>query len=338
MHRRSFLATTAALPLGAVGLTACQQQGSPAGPATAPAGEKATIGMSYIPNIQFAPFYTGDVKGVFAGQGVTPTLRHHGAQEGLFTALTAGQEDFLIAAGDELMVAREQGMDLVAIASYFRAFPVTLIVKDDSPIRTTADLAGRTVGLPGKYGESWYGLRVALADAGLTEQQVKVTEIGYTQQAALTTGKVDAVVGYANNDLVQFGLAGVPVRRIDLAPSVPLLSISLVTLRSTLQAKKALCTKVADALVASIEKVVADPAGAIEDAKKYVPTLAQEQQQKAARATLDATIPLWAPDGKASGRFDLAQWQAMSAFMAQQGLTKAPVDPASAVALDVVSR
>ena len=37
------------------------------------------------------------------------------------------------------------------------------------------------IGVPGKYGESWFGLQVALRSAGLTESDVKITEIGYTQ-------------------------------------------------------------------------------------------------------------------------------------------------------------
>ncbi|GAB3703161.1 ABC transporter substrate-binding protein [Mariniluteicoccus flavus] len=334
MHRRSLLAASAGLV--AAGLAGCGTSG-PAAP-TAPDAQKATIGLSYIPNIQFAPFYTADVDGMFARRGVQATLRHHGANEGLFTAIAGGQEDFLIAGGDELLQAREQGMDLVAVASYYRAYPVTLIVKDSSPIRTPTDLAGRTVGLPGRYGESWFGLRVALAGAGLTEERVKVLEIGYTQQAALTTDKVDAVVGFSNNDVVQFGLAGVGVRQVPLAPQIPLVSISLLTTRANLTGKPDLVRQVADGMVDGIEAVRSDPARAVEVAKKHVPTLAVEQQRTAARATLDATLPLWVPGGRASGRLDPAQWQAMSRFMADQGLTKAPVDPAAAVAPDVVSR
>lgn len=339
MHRRTLLTASAALPLAA-GLAACQQDrpGPARTGAPTPGGTRTTIGLSYIPNIQFAPFYTGVATGAFAARGVAPQLRHHGGNEGLFTALASGAEQFVIAGGDEMVQARDQGMDLVAVASYYRAYPVTILVKEASPIRTPADLAGRSVGVPGRYGETWFGLRVALADAGLGEDRVRVTEIGYTQQAALTTDKVDAVVGFSNNDAVQFALAGVGVRQVPLAPTVPLVSIALVTTRAVLERDRALARGVAESLLGGIEHVVADPAAAIEHAKQYVPTLAQEQQRTAARATLDATLPLWVPGGRASGRLDPDQWQAMTAFMAAQGLTRTQVDPTSAVALDVATR
>ena len=40
-------------------------------------------------------------RGILAGQGLAPTLRHHGANEGLFTALAAGQEDVAAASGSQ---------------------------------------------------------------------------------------------------------------------------------------------------------------------------------------------------------------------------------------------
>jgi hypothetical protein len=147
---------------------------------------------------------------------VTPTLRHHGSNEGLFTALLSGEEDYVLAGGDEVVQARSEGMDLVAIGQYYRSYPVTIIVPENSDIHTAADLAGRSIGVPGRFGESWFGLLAALAQAGLTQDDVSIVEIGYTQQAALTTGRVEAIIGFSNNDQVQFATAGIPTRTVPL--------------------------------------------------------------------------------------------------------------------------
>ena len=132
----------------AVLLGGCAQPSAPV------AVHRATVGLTYIPNVQFAPFYLGESRGLFDAEGVDVTLRHHGGNEGLFTALAAGQEDLVIAGGDELLQANAEGMDLVAVAQYYRKYPIVLIVPDASPIRTAADLKGRSVGIPGRYGES----------------------------------------------------------------------------------------------------------------------------------------------------------------------------------------
>ena len=170
MSRKVLVALVAAL----LALTGCA--GSPG---QSPSGglPTPTIGLTYIPNIQFSPFYVAETDGLYTSAGVQPILRHHGTSEALFTAIAAGQEQFVIAGGDELMQARSQGVDLVAVASYYRSYPVEIIVAQNSPVASLADLKGRTIGIPGKYGESWFGLLVALKSAGLTQTDVKIAEI-----------------------------------------------------------------------------------------------------------------------------------------------------------------
>jgi NitT/TauT family transport system substrate-binding protein len=254
---------------------------------------------------------------------VKPTLRHHGASEGLFTALAAGQEQFVIAGGDELMQARSGGLDLVAVASYYRSYPVVVIVPADSAITTLADLKGHSIGVPGKYGENWFGLQVALRTAGLTEADVTVQEIGYTQQAALTTKKVDAIVAFNNNEAVQFAQAGFAARSLPIAEgTVPLVGICLITTTAYAKDNPATVRAVAAGMLAGITSVVADPDRALTVSADYVPGLTGATAQPAAKATLTATLPLWTTSaGSVDGHLDAAQWASMADFMAAKGLT-----------------
>lgn len=333
---RTIRALLAALTILAVLVTGCAR--TPLAGNTGAA--KATIGLTYIPDIQFAPFYVAAEDGLFTDQGLDATLRHHGAQEGLFTALIAGQEQYVIAGGDEVVQARAQGMDLVAIGQYYHHYPVVLIVPDVSPAQSVADLAGQRIGLPGKYGESWFGLQAALAEANLTEADVDIVEIGYTAQAALTTGKVDAVVGFSNNDQVQFELAGIPTRTIGLAAGgdVPLVSIVLVTTGANLTAQPQTAKKVARSMVAGIEKTVAEPGRAIEAGKKHIPTLDQSGAEASAWATIEATIPLWrVPTGRSTGTMVASEWTAMADFMLAHELITTAVDPSQAMTNEYVT-
>ncbi len=320
--------------------SAAPSSGGPAAGGAASTGPSAvgaapvTIGLTYIPNIQFAPFYTGVARGLYSAAGVDATLRHHGASEGLFTALAAGQEDFVIAGADEMLQARAQGMEVVAIAPYYRRYPAVLVVPADSPIKTAADLRGRSVGVPGRYGESWFGLKVLLNSAGLGESDVTIQEIGYTQQAALTSKKIDASIGFSNNDVVQFNAGGFPVRTIPLTSGeLPLVSISLITTQQILDTRGDVARRVAAATVRAIEAVVADPAGALVDAEGFVPALKSDAAQKAAAArTLDATIPLWTDaSGRVTPGLDEARFAAMATFLEQQGLLAKPVDGTKAM-------
>ncbi|MGB4271108.1 MAG: ABC transporter substrate-binding protein, partial [Propionicimonas sp.] len=208
------------------------------------------------------------------------------------------------------------------------------------PIDSLAGLKGKRIGVPGRYGESWFGLLVALSSAGLTEKDVDIVEVGYTQQAALTTGKVDAVVGFSNNDLVQFGLAKVAVRALPLTKEgePPLVSISLLTTRDFLTAHPAVAQGVAMAMVSGISSTAADPEWALTISADQVPGLGVEPALSAARATLTATLTVMlTPEGKADGSLDLAQWQAMADFMLAKGLLTKTADVTAATAPEVLA-
>jgi len=331
--RKSLLAVVSAV---LVALAGCSAPASTPTPSTTAELAKTTIGLTYIPNVQFSPFYVAETQGSFTTAGVNAELRHHGASEGLFTALVAGQEQFVVAGADEMLQARSQGMDLVAVSAYYRSYPVVVIVPASSPITSLADVKGRSIGIPGKYGESWFGLQVALRSAGLAESDVQIKEIGYTQQAALRSGKVDAIIGFSNNDLVQSALSSFAARSLPISSTdVPLVGASLITTGAYAKAHPEVVRSVVAGTLAGVKAVVADPAAALSASAGYIPGLDAGATKAAGEATLAATVPLWkGADGVINGRLDSSQWAKMAEFMAANGLTATAQDPTLAMSND----
>ena len=333
MKRRTFL--TAALALGVAGCAPAATGGSPSpsasGTAPSASNARATIGLSYIPNVQFAPFYVGQSQSLFDGVDAAVSVRHHGSNEGLFNALTAGSEDFLVAAGSEAMQARAQGVDVIAVGSYYKTFPVEVIVLGSSPIQQLSDLKGRKLGVPGRYGESWLAVQVALATAGLSEDDVKIVEVGYTQVAALSGKKVDAVTGFRTNELVQLQAAGAEPRSLPVAPgTVPLVSTSLLTTAAYAKAHPEVVRQVIAAVTKAIEATAADQKAAIDISAKQIPGWTDAARPNA-EAVLAATVEVMAlQDGKFLPALDQAQWEAMSAFLEKSQLIEKPVAAADA--------
>lgn len=344
MNRRQFLRATALSGLAAAGLgvSGCYQAaptGTPAsaGSAGTAAIAKVTVGLTYTPDIQFSPFYVAAEKGYFKAAGLDVTLRHHGASEPLFGAIQAGQEHIVYAGGDEMLQARSQDVPLVNFATYYQDYPVVLVVPQDSPIQSAADLKGHSVGVPGPYGETWFGLLALLKQAGLAQTDVEIKHIGYTQQAAITTKQVDAVMGYVNNDAVRLQAAGVPVRTLPIAAQNPLLvGIGLGTTDELLRTRETEFRKVHEAVAEAIGDIVADPAAAVTLSAKYVPGLNAGPQKDSALATLKATIPLFGSAGS-YGQQNPATWAAMATFMGDMGLLAKPVPAAEAFTSKLVS-
>lgn len=314
--RRTALGIGAGLGLGAV-MAACSS-GTGAQSLASPTSGGLVLGLTYTPNIQFAPFYLALSRGEYAP---AVSLRHHGEQEGQFDALLAETEQLVVAGGDEAIVAASHGNDLVIVGGYYQRYPGCLIIPEDSDITDLASLAGRTIGTPGRTGETWYSLKLALANAGLTEEEVSIQEIGYTQQSALVSGKVDAVVGFSNNDAVQIARTGTPVRTLDIGQDVPLLGASLVTTSAVLASAR---EGAADAVVASARGMsvfVEDPDAAVEATKEYVPDLVDPVQAEGARAVALATAELIRPsEGTVIGALSREHVGATIEFLDGHGL------------------
>ncbi|SPT54024.1 ABC-type taurine transport system, periplasmic component [Actinomyces bovis] len=299
LTRRSLLTATLTAPSLAL-LAACasgtraQQaaaRSSATTGATSVSGSGLSIGLTYTPNIQFAPFYLAQDGGLLGAN----TLRHHGAEEGLFDALLSGTEQLVVAGGDEAIVAASNGNELVIIGGFYQRYPVAVITREDSDIKDLPSLKGHSIGLPGHYGENWFALQLALQNAGLSDQDVDIREIGYTQQLALSTNKVDAIIGYSNNDAVQLRQAGTAVREISIGEQVPLLGASLITSRTALSAHREELKTLVAACAQGMTRFCDDADAAVEATKSRQPDLVDSTQAAAAKEVAVATAKLIRP-------------------------------------------
>ena len=195
------------------------------------------------------------------------------------------------------------------------------------------------MGIPGEHGANYYATRAAMQEAGLSESDVTISPIGYTQQAALASGQVDAVVGFTNNDAVQMRLAGLEIREITLNPtSTPLVSASFITTHKWAQEHPDQARAVVAATTKAMNDIAADPQIAIEATKPWDTSLTDESTLSAANAVLTATVPLWLGDtGRATGKQDLATWAQMVSFLASLGELEGSVDATALATNDYVS-
>ncbi|MDO5727287.1 MAG: ABC transporter substrate-binding protein [Bowdeniella nasicola] len=289
--------------------------------------EDLTVGLTYIPDIQFAPFYLADKYGYFTDEGLNVTLRHHGQGESLFGALASGDEDVVNAGADEMVQARSQGIDVAAFGQLYQTYPVVLIVPEDSDIRTLDDLRGKTIGVPGPFGENWFALLAILQQAHLTEADVNIEHIGFTTQAALVTNKVDAVMGFTNNDVVNFRASDLPVRTFALETNA-LQSIAIGAMDETIAERGEALAGLRTALARAVRDIQRDPKAAVDDCFDYLPKVSGANKIAQAEAVLTATAKLYGDEALA---IDASQWPAMVEFMAGAELLDGEVDPVQAV-------
>lgn len=293
---------------GATALSAC-----------APKANGMVLGLTYIPNVQFSPFYLADRDGLFRDAGLEVTLRHHGVQEDLFGALVSGQETVLFASSDEAMVAASQGRDLVSFATGYQHYPSRILARDATSVR---DLAGKRIGLPGRFGSSYYSVLCALHQSGLSEDDVELVDIGYTQVTALSSNQVDAVVGLINNEAVQLELMGEQFTALEVtdAASPSLVGPGLVTQRDRLTEEQMRALK--ETMAEAERRIAANPSLAMEATVTHVPTLRDPEQAAVAEKVLEATIKLWHQGDAVSTDVDSAAFTRMADFLEAAGVVQ----------------
>ncbi len=159
-HRSSILLSfLSPLVLLALLVTACGSASSGSNGSSTPVAsvKSVSIGLGYIPDVQFAPFYVAQSKGYYSSAGLNVTF-NHGIVPDLFGSMVSGKNTFVFAGGDELMEARDKNVKAIDVATIFQKYPVSLIVPANSSIKTLADLKGHTIGVPGMYGSTYTGL------------------------------------------------------------------------------------------------------------------------------------------------------------------------------------
>ncbi len=290
-----------------------------------------TVGLTYVPNVQFAPYYVAEQLGYYHDAGLNVILRHHSFGEDEFAAFAAGRENAIFAGGDEVLQARSKGLQLVYVASVFAQYPVGLMVPASSSITSVAALRGHTVGVPGLYGATYIGLLALLRKAGLSPSDVHIQSIGYTQVSALLTHKVDAVMGYLNNEAVQFRQANFAIRTFPASAAQPLISDGLAVPPTLISEHPGEVKALVTATLRGVQYTITHPQDAYTICKKYVTTLNDPSQTAAQYAVLQATIALFQPPaGVKMGYTNPADWQSMYTFLQSIGQLSGPVNVSQA--------
>lgn len=240
-----------------------------------------TLFMTFVPNIQFAPVYVALEKGYFADNGIQLTVEHADEPIGV-DLIAAGQRQFGLISGEQVLAARAQGRPVVMVYQWFQQYPVGIVYPADSGITSVEDLRGRNVGIPGRFGASYTGLIALLAANDMTESDIDLEEIGYNAPEVVCVGGVEASVVYVNNEPLQINhraAAGdcgdiTSVDVLSVAEVANMVSNGLVTNEATIADNPDLVRHMVSAFDQGLRDAINNPAEAYLLSLPHVETLA----------------------------------------------------------------
>lgn len=286
--------------------------------------ERVDLVLDWFPNADHAGVYGAVGEGHFADRGleVEPTVPSDPAAA--LKEVGAGRAQFAISYEPEVLLARAQGIPVVAIGALVTAPLNSVIVREDSGIERPRDLEGRTVGNAGLPLERPLLETVVRADGG-DPDAVELRNVGYGLSPALASRRVDAVVGaYWNIELVELEAQGVEARafRVDDHGVPPFDELVLVTSDALAADRPDLVRDMLAGLRRGQDWAATDVVGAVDHLVEANPDLDPE----VVRDQVELTAPLLSPSDAETLHMDRGEWAAFADWMAANGLLEGTVD------------
>jgi putative hydroxymethylpyrimidine transport system substrate-binding protein len=306
----AFAAVLALIAL-ALGLTAC---GEKSDETTGSATEPLSLTLDFYPNPDHAGIYMADKLGYFDDAGLDVSIHTPSDPAAPIKQVAAGQTDLAISYEPEVLLAHEQGLDVVAVGAVVDRPLTSLIWLKKSGIDGVAGLRGKTIATAGIPYQDAY-LKTILARAKLTPSDVDTVNVGYGLLPALVGGRAQAMLGgFGNVEGVDLRLRGkdpvvTPVDELGVPTYDELV---LVANRKQLEEDPQRIRLFLAALARGTAAAVKSPAATTEALLAANPDL----DPKLTEAEVAATLPLLSK----RGAMNPAEWKAFIAWMHENSL------------------
>jgi putative hydroxymethylpyrimidine transport system substrate-binding protein len=255
-------------------------------PALAQTRDKLTLLLDWFVNPDHAPILVAKERGIFARHGLEIEIVEPSDPSAPPRLIAAGQGDIAISYQPSFTRAVKNGIPVIRAGTLIATPLNTLTVLADGPIKTLADLRGRTIGYSGS-GIHDMMLKTMLKSVGMTEKDVTLVNVNFSLSIALVSGRADAIIGgFRNFEATEIELAGKkPKMFFPEEHGVPAYDELIYIVKQDRFGDPKF-----DRFMAAIEEatmvLLNDPQGTFQDAIKAHPKLNDELNRRAWRDTL----------------------------------------------------
>jgi len=305
--------------LAALMLAACGERKEPTGSTAAP--KHVSFLLDYLPNVDHTGLYAAKGEGLFGRAGLDVDLQTPSDPASVLKLLAAGRADLAISYEPDLLLAREKGVKVMAVAALANRPLTSLMSVGKHAITDPEQLRGKRVGTAGIPYQSAY-LKTILQEAAVPQTTVQTVNVGFNLVPSMISGRVDATLGAFWN------IEGVELQRRHRNPKILHLEdlgvptydeLVVVAREDTVRHDGEMIRRFMQALARGTTTLATQPDAGIDPLVAANPDLDRATQE----AQLKVTLPVLQPrEGKPYGWMEPGLWDAFARWMQQEGQLK----------------
>ncbi len=174
------------------------------------AADKMTLLLDWFINPDHGPIIVAAENGYFEEVGLEVEIVPPADPSMPPRLVAAGQADLAVSYQPQLHLQIHEGLPLKRVGTLVATPLNCLLVLEDGPIKSPADLKGKKVGFS-VAGVEEAVLGAVLGKYGVSTDDIELVNVNFSLSPSLMSGQVDAVIGaYRNFELNQMDIEGVP--------------------------------------------------------------------------------------------------------------------------------
>ena len=283
------------------------------------------LALDWYPNSNHIGLFIAQEKGYFDEESLDVTMYTPVDPSTVLQTVGSGADDFGISYQPDLLLARAQGVPVVAVAGLVQHPLNSVMALKSSGISRPRDLVGKKVGYPGIPTNEPLLDTMLKTDGASGLADVELVNVGFDLAPALISGRVDAVVGaYWTHESILLENEGYPVNIMRMEEwGVPdYYELVLVVSEDAIKNRADVVERFVRAIRRGYEEAISDPQAGVDVLLKGTK---EEVDEAVERPGADLLAPVWRTDTARFGEQDAARWASFTRWMQENGLLSADV-------------
>jgi ABC-type nitrate/sulfonate/bicarbonate transport system substrate-binding protein len=288
---------------------------------------EAILSLDWVPNTNHTGFYVALEKGWYDEEGISLTIQIPSDPAAALKQVAYGNTEFGVSFQEEVTIARSNDIPVVSIAAVIQHNTSAFASLSEAGINRAKDIEGR------RYAS--YGLPIErpilgqlMACDGGDVDTVEFVDVGFDAFPALIGKRVDLAWIFLAWDGVQSQIMGVELDTLPLYGScVPdYYTPVIIAGETTIETKPELLRAFVSATARGYEYAIDHP----EESAEILLRASPETEPELARRSQAWLSPRYQDDAARWGEQQLTVWADFAAFMFDNGLIGAEIDPSAA--------